>query len=267
MGWQWPAMRSGTLNTTVQGPVTCLQESFWRRSPWLPLPLPQFGLRSNYREGKQPCPSTENWIKGLLSTAPTIRARSRFPSNQSLPSGSFHKPFILIHQRADRMETTITENWPNWPLGSQPCLTQWNYESCFLGSPNMDGSWPRVLTKCGPLEKGIASQFSILALRTPWEHYEKAKRYDTERWTPRYATRDEWRNNSRKKEELEPNPKQCPVVDMTGDGSKVWCCNEQYCIGTWNVRSLIQGKLEVIQQEKARVNIDILGISELNGWI
>ena len=52
-------------------------------------------------------------------------------------------------------------------------------------------------------------------------------------------------------------------MDVTGDGSKVQCCKEQYCIGTWNVRSMNQGKLEVVKQEMARVNIDILGISEL----
>ena len=52
-------------------------------------------------------------------------------------------------------------------------------------------------------------------------------------------------------------------MDVTGDGSKVRCCNEQYCIGTWNVRSMNQGKLEVVKQEMARVNIDILGIYEL----
>ena len=53
------------------------------------------------------------------------------------------------------------------------------------------------------------------------------------------------------------------VVDVTGDGSKVRCYKEQYCIGTWNVRSMNQGKLEVVKQEMARVNIDILGIGEL----
>ena len=52
-------------------------------------------------------------------------------------------------------------------------------------------------------------------------------------------------------------------MDVTGVGSKVQCCKEQYCIGTWNVRSMNQGKLEVVKQEKARVKIDILGISEL----
>ena len=53
-----------------------------------------------------------------------------------------------------------------------------------------------------------------------------------------YATGDQWRNNSRKNEEMEPRQKQHPVVDVTGDGSKVRCCKEQFCIGTWNVRSI-----------------------------
>ena len=57
--------------------------------------------------------------------------------------------------------------------------------------------------------------------------------------------------------------KKYPAVDVTGDRSKVQCCKQQYCIGTWNVRSMNQGKLEVVKQEMARVNIDILGISEL----
>ena len=78
-----------------------------------------------------------------------------------------------------------------------------------------------------------------------------------------YATGDQWRNNSRNNEGMEPKQKQHPVVDGAGDRSKVWCCKEQYCIGTWNVRSMNQGKLEVVKQEMARVNIAILGISEL----
>ena len=78
-----------------------------------------------------------------------------------------------------------------------------------------------------------------------------------------YTTGAQWRNNSRKDEETESKQKQHPVVDVTGDGSKVRCCKEQYCIGTWNVRSMNQGKLEVIKQEMVRVNINISGISEL----
>ena len=78
-----------------------------------------------------------------------------------------------------------------------------------------------------------------------------------------YATGDQWRNNSRKNEEIESRQKQHPVVDVIGDGSKLHSCKGQYCIGTWNVRSMNQGKLEAVKQEMARVNVDVLGISEL----
>ena len=64
-----------------------------------------------------------------------------------------------------------------------------------------------------------------------------------------YATGEEWRNNSRKNEETKPKLKQHPVVDVTGDGSKVQCCKEQYCTGTWNVRSMNQSKLDMVMQE------------------
>ena len=67
-----------------------------------------------------------------------------------------------------------------------------------------------------------------------------------------YATGEQWRNNSRKNEETEPKQKQHPVGDVTGDGNKVRCSKEQYCIETWNVRSMNQGKLEVVKQEMAR---------------
>ena len=75
-----------------------------------------------------------------------------------------------------------------------------------------------------------------------------------------YATGQEWRNNIRKNEEMEPKQKQCLVVDVTGDRSKTQCCKEQYCMGTWKVRSKNQGKLEVVnekvKQKMARVNTD-----------
>ena len=77
---------------------------------------------------------------------------------------------------------------------------------------------------------------------------------------PLNATGDWWRNNSR--EEIESKQKQHPVVDVTSDGSKAQCCKEQYCIGTWNVRSMNQDKLEVVKQEMVRENIDILGNSK-----
>ena len=62
-----------------------------------------------------------------------------------------------------------------------------------------------------------------------------------------YVTGDQWRNNSRKNEKTGPTQQQLPVVDVTGDGSKVRCCKEQYCIGTWNVRSMNQDKIEVVK--------------------
>ena len=78
-----------------------------------------------------------------------------------------------------------------------------------------------------------------------------------------YATGDQWRTNSRKNEETESRQKQHPFADMTGNGSKAQCCKEQCCIGIWNVRSMNQDKLEVVKQEMARVNVNILRISEL----
>ena len=70
-----------------------------------------------------------------------------------------------------------------------------------------------------------------------------------------YATEDQWRNNSKKNERMEPKQKQYAAVDVTGDRSKVRCCKGQYCIRTWNVRSMNEGKLEVVKQEMARVNV------------
>ena len=79
-----------------------------------------------------------------------------------------------------------------------------------------------------------------------------------------YVTEEEWRYCSRRNEEAEPKWKQCPVMDMSGGKSKLRCCKEQYCVRIWNVRSMNQGKLEVVKQEGARVNMNILGNSELS---
>ena len=76
-----------------------------------------------------------------------------------------------------------------------------------------------------------------------------------------YTTGDQCKNNSRKNEETQAKQKQHPAVDVTGAGSKVQCSKEQYCIGTWNVRSMNQSKLEVVKQEMARVNVNSLGSS------
>ena len=78
-----------------------------------------------------------------------------------------------------------------------------------------------------------------------------------------FATAEEWRNNSRKNEEMDPKQKQCPIEDVTGDGSKRLCYKDPPCIGTWNVRSMNQKELAVVKQEMARRNINILGVREL----
>ena len=130
-------------------------------------------------------------------------------------------------------------------------------------------------TEGGPLEKGMASHFSITALRTPgrvWKAKDKTLKEELPRSVgAQYATGDQWKNNSRKNERMEPKQKQYPAVDVTGDRSKVQCCKQQYCIGTWNVKSMNQAKLEVFKQEMARVNVSILGNQltkmDWNGWI
>ena len=129
----------------------------------------QGSTQVNKREGAQLHPSTKNWIKDLLSMALPTRTRPSFPLSHSLPSVSFHKPLILFHQREDSLkQQSQKNNQSDHTDKPQPCLTQWNYELCHVGPPKMDRSWWRVLTKRGPLEKGMANHFSILALRTPW---------------------------------------------------------------------------------------------------
>ena len=105
----------------------------------------------------------------------------------------------------------------------------------------------------------------------PHELYKKAKRYETERWAPRlggvrYATGEVWRttsNSPRKNETAGPKRKWLSVVDVSGVESKISHCKELWCIGTWNVRSMNQGKLDAVKQEMARLTICILGICEL----
>ena len=96
----------------------------------------------------------------------------------------------------------------------------------------------------------------------PQEHMKRPVKDELPRLVgAQYAIGVQWRNNSRKNEGMEWKQKQRPVEDVTGDRSKVWCCKEQYCIGTWVPWN--QDKLEVVKQEVTRVNVDILGVSEL----
>ena len=114
----------------------------------------------------------------------------------------------------------------------------------------------------------------VFLQREPYGQNEKTKRYDTRRWAsplPRlegiqYATRKGKKaitNSSRKNEVIRQKWNWSSVVNVCGGESRVWCCKEQYCIGTWNVRFINKGKLYIVNEEMAKVNTDFLGISEL----
>ena len=101
MGRWWPATGLGALSAAVSAWDTLKEAAI----------IFITSIIVWHQVKQQPRPSTEIWIKGLLSMAPPIRTRPSFPLSQSLPSGSFHnKPDILLYQRADRLKTTITEN-------------------------------------------------------------------------------------------------------------------------------------------------------------
>ena len=124
------------------------------------------------------------------------------------------------------------------------------------------------MDKMWPTREGNGKPLQCSCLENPMNSMKRQKDRTLKDELPRsvgaqYAVVDQWRNNSRKTKEMEPKQKQCPLVDVIADGSKIQCCKEQYCIGTGNIRSMNQGKLKVIRQEIASVNIDILEISEL----
>ena len=155
-----------------------------------------------------------------------------------------------------------------------------------LSFPFMDHSF--VMVKGHPGWTGHSEEFwqNMVHWRRKWQptpvflpgkphkQYEKAKRFDTWRWIPKsegvqYTTGKEQRaitNSSRKNEAIGWNQKRHSVVDVSSDESKVHAVKEQYWIGTWNVRSMNQGKLDVVKQEMARLNTSISGISELK-WM
>ena len=107
--------------------------------------------------------------------------------------------------------------------------------------------------------EGNAKPLQYSCLENPMNSMKRQKDRKLKDELPRsvgaqYATGDQWRNNSRKNEETEPKQKQHPLVDVTGDGSKVRCCKEQYCIGIRKVKSMNESRLEVVKQEMERVN-------------
>ena len=116
--------------------------------------------------------------------------------------------------------------------------------------------------------EGNGKPLQYSCLENPMNSMKKQKHRTLKDEFPRsvgaeFVTGYQWRNNSRKNEGREPRQKQHPFVDVTGDRSNVQWCKEQYCLGTWNVRSMNEGKLEMVKQEMATVNVDILGIGEL----
>ena len=164
------------------------------------------------------------------------------------------------------MNTTIIENQPNWSYGPQPFLT---HELCAMSCRATQDRQVMVESsdKTWSTGEGNGKTLQCSCLENPMNSMKRQKGRTLKDELPRsmgaqYATREEWRNTFRKHEEMKPKWKQCQVVDVTHDVSKVQRCEEQYCTGTWNVRPMNQGKLEVVRQEMQRVNIDILGISE-----
>ena len=199
--------------------------------------------------------------------APPITTRPSFPLSHSIPSGSFHKPLTLLHHRrqTENHNHRKSTNLITWTTALSDSMKLW----AMLCRATQDW-WVMVESsdKTWSTGEGNGKQRQYSCLENPMNSMKRQKDRTLNEF-PRsvgvqYVTGDQWRNNSRKNQKMEPKQKQHPVVDVTGDGSKIQCCKEQYCIGTWNVRSMNQGKLKVVNQEMARVNVDILGISELN---
>ena len=153
--------------------------------------------------------------------------------------------------------------------GKGACITQWSYETYHTGEPKTNGTQGRVLTKYGPLEEGMADHYSILAMRIPWTVQTAKKIWHWKISHPRLEGAQMLLGKSGR--QLLIAPERMKQLGQSRNDAQLWVClvvkflcyKEQYCIGTWNVRSLNQGKLNLVKQEMARVNINILGISEL----
>ena len=153
----------------------------------------------------------------------------------------------LHHRKLTNLITWTTALSNSVKLWAMPCRATQDRQVMVEGSDKM---WSTGEGNGKPLQDSC--------LENPTNSMKRQKGRTLKDECPRlvgsqYATGDQWRSNSRKNERMEPKQKQYPVVDVTGDRSKVRCCKKQYCVGTWNVRSMNQGKLEVVKQEMARV--------------
>ena len=124
----------------------------------------------------------------------------------------------------------------------------------------MDGSQVESSDKMWSTGEGNGKPLQYSCLENPMNSMKRQKDMTLKDELPRsvgteYAIGEEWRNSSKKNEQAEPKGKQCPAVVVTGDRNKLQCCKEQYCVGTWNVGSMNQRKLEVVKQKMARVTL------------
>ena len=160
----------------------------------------------------------KNWIKDLLSKALPIRTRSSFPLSQSLLSGSFHNRLKTIIRKLINLitwTTTLSNSMKLWAMLCRTTQDRW----IMVGSS--DKMWSTG--------EGNGKRLQYSCLEKPMNSMKRQKDRTLRDELPRsvgaqYATGDQWRNNPRKNEETEPKWKQHPVVDVTGDGSKVQCC-------------------------------------------
>ena len=247
VGWLWPAIGLGALNVAVHA------WDILKEAPIIFITSTIVWPQVNNREGTQPHPSTQNWIKDLSSMAHTseqdaISSSVRF-SHQEAPICLLS--FSVDRQTENHNHRKLT-NLITWNTALSNTLKLW---AMFCRAPQ-DGQ-VMVETSDTTLStgEGNGKPLQYFCFENPRNNRKRQKAMTMNEELPgsvgtQYTTGEERRNNSRKNEEMEPKKKQHPVVDVTGAGNKVQCCKEQYCIQTWNVRSMNWGKLEVVKQEK-----------------
>ena len=245
VGWRWPAAGLGALSVAVHAWDLLKKVAIIFITSTIVWP------QVKKQGGTQPCPSTENWIKNLLSIALSIRTKPRFPLSQlspikKLPLASHPSPSEgrqnenHKHRKLTNLITCTTALSNSMKLWAMPCRAT---QDGWVIVESSDKTWSTGEVNGKPLPYSC--------FENPMNSMKRQKDRTLKNDLPRlvgaqYAVGDKWRNNSRKNEETEPKQKQHPVVDVMGDGNKVQCCKEQYCIHTWNDRPTNQGKLKEV---------------------